>query len=165
MKKYLNAKEREQMVKLICVCQAAQDIIADWTSHDNLVVEERKYLRMGCAFINKAAEMIVRRLGALEGKKLIRTAHEVQITVIPRETQAAFRRRVEREAAEDGIWVSVNAIDDLAEMAMYACSPCRWQTPEEKAKCVGRSAYMALETPVFDSNPPDGVCPWEVRRC
>lgn len=163
MKAYLNRQERVQMAKLICVNQAAGDIIREWTEHDNLTKDEGKYLRMGCTFIEKAAAAIIKRLGAEEAHNLIRSARELKIEVQPRETKEAYRRRLKKEAADDGIWVTVPALDNLAEMAMYACSPCRWHTAEGKAACTGRAAYLALGIPVFDNNPPDGVCPWEVR--
>lgn len=163
VKQYLNRAEREGMLKLACATKMAGQIVTDWAAHNNLTSDEGKWLKLGRTYINKAQEAIIKRLGAEEASKLLRLAAEMEYVLRTKETDAEYQRRVEKEYSNQGVFVTGGALDSLAEMALTACSQCKYSA-EEKANCPGRKAFIELDIPVFDSSPPEGVCPYEITE-
>lgn len=161
MKTYLNSKQRQQFCQMAATQVSIEEIVNEWSRHDNMTSEERKYLRTAITCTNREMEKIVKRLSPEEGRRILRSAGNTCCVCIPRETSAQFKKRLEKEAQTEGIWVSRNALDAIIEMALCrGCSPCQMQ--DNKEECPLRNAMMELDVPVYDSSPAEGVCPWEI---
>ena len=163
VKQYLNRAEREGMLKLACATKMAGQIVTDWAAHNNLTSDEGKWLKLGRTYINKAQEAIIKRLGAEEASKILREAAEMEFIFRTKETEDMYQRRIKKEYENQGTFVPSGALDSLAEMALTTCSQCKCSA-EEKANCPGRNAFIELDIPVFDSSPPEGVCPYEITE-
>ena len=162
MKTYLNSRQKEDFVRLAGAAVAAATIREEWGEHDSITAEEKKYLKMAASFTEKALTMIVKRLAPEEGVNLLRRSHGIKLVCMPKETEREFRARVQRETEESGIFVTQTALDAIIEMALCkGCSPC---LAEEQETCPLRAAMLELDVPVYDSCPPEGVCPWEIRK-
>lgn len=162
MKQYLN---RQECCDWICLC-AMFDFLSRMveTWDGNLDREEQKKLKTASTLVRQTATHIVDRLGLETAIKLKRSADNWEMKMLPRETSAQYRERVEREMKEEGVWCSTELLSLLAEKSLLqCCCPCK-EPEEERGDCPLRTAFQGLGIPVFDENPKHGVCPYCIQE-
>lgn len=163
MKTYLNRQEKEDYVMLAATQVAADGIIQRWGDHDNLTTQERARLRTAVTHIKQTMSAIANRLAPDQRMALVRAAKGTHCICVPNERQTTFNRRMEQEESTEKVLVLKDTLDALAEMAIdKCCCPCLHA--EDKENCPCRLAFLELDIPVYDENPNEGVCPWEVRE-
>ena len=142
---------------------AADSIIQCWSEHDNLTAQERGRLRTAVTHIRRAMESIIKRLAPDQGASLLRAAKSTHVICVPDERQTTFNKRMEQEENTEKVLVLKDTLDALAEMAIdKCCCPCLHA--EDKENCPCRLAFLELDIPVYDEDPEEGICPWEVTE-
>ena len=161
MKTYLNRAEKEDYITLAAAQVAAEKIITRWGERDNLTAEERGRLKSAATHIGKSLALIAKRLAPDQGASLVRTAASTKVICVPDEKQSTFNKRIAEEESTEQVIVRKETLDALAEMAIdRCCCPCIHA--DEKETCPCRLAFLELDIPVYDENPNEGRCPWEV---
>ena len=161
MKTYLNRQEKEDYVMLAATQVAADTIRVRWGERGNLTDEETAGLQQAADAIRDVMSSIVKRLAPDQGRALVRAAKSTHCVCVPDERQSTFNRRIAQEENSAQVLVRKVALDDLAEMAIARfCAPCLHADDKEHCHC--RAAFLELDVPMFDENPAEGVCPWEI---
>ena len=163
MKNYLNRQEQLDLMALLTLVGYCEDIVSGWDERGNLAKEERRNLLTARTLVKKASKSIVDRLEPAQAAKLLRTADSWTVMCAPKESANNYRKRIEEENKDMGIWCSEDALCGMAEMALTgSCCPCI-KPEEERSTCLCRHAFTELGIPVFNENPADGICPYDNR--
>lgn len=160
MKKYLNSAQKNDFVRLAALEAAADDICLEWAEHDFLTTNERKWLRTVVSITKKVLVSIVGRLAPEEGLHILRRAKGSQVICVPRESESAFRKRMEQELDNEFVYIHRDALDTIIEMVLCkGCEPCQ---AEDKENCPLRAVMVELDVPKYNSQPEENGCPWEI---
>ena len=163
MKNYLNRQEQNDMMTMLTLAGHCEDIVDGWDGRGNLAAPERKDLRTAKTLIMKAAKSIMKRLDIVQKQKLLRTADEWQVMCVPKDSAGQYRKRIEEDNKDLGIWCSEEALGGMAEMALIgSCCPCVKEEGERES-CMCRQAFAELGIPPFTDSPADGICPYDNR--
>ena len=146
LKGYLNRQERLDLIMLNCMATyARKKVLNVWDKTASFSMLEKKYIKMGISFIEKAVVMVVKRLDQTFADQLIRDASTADIIVATRRQVAEQRALMQR--ANENVACSYDTLISLAEIAVEQCSHC---TKLDHTQCKLRTICMELNLPAFD---------------
>lgn len=162
MKQYLNRQECCDWLFLCAMFDQIDRIVEEWG--DNLDKDERRKLKTASTMLLHTATHIVDRVSLEDKIKLKRSADNWEMKMLPKHTSTQYRKRVESEMKEEGVWCSTELLCLMAEKSLLqCCKPCK-EPEEERGNCPLRHAFVGLDIPVFDANPCKSVCPYCVTE-
>ena len=155
MKTYLNSEERKDMVMLFSLIGMLKEgFLEGWYKRGNLTKEEKKYMKSSITFALKVTDSIMSRIDGNLAQRLIRDIKSTELFCLPKSEATIKKERFEKEENFNYfIQVTKDAIDALAEKALYWCNPC---SVEDCSKCEVRQIFRELDVEPFD---------YEAREC
>ena len=127
-----------------------------------LTQEEVEGLDKAIKEIEKVLGLLCNSVDAGTQRKLLNSSKEYRVGLIPKD-QKMFKETAKKELGDDCAYVSTAALAKLAELALQStCGPCVCKG--NKAECKARGAFIDLDIPFFDDDPPEGVCPYEIQK-
>lgn len=165
MKRYLNRQEQEDIVYLSAFIGQLQDMASRDGNKKQPMMDKNVsgwLKRVAALAHNQVLCPIVDGLEPHARQQALRAAKGNKIYCAPNERADLFLERLKAEQTEEQCLINVNTFQDVLEMALYACDPCKCKTEEERENCSGRLAFLALDVPVYDENAMG--CPYLVSK-
>ena len=167
MKTYLNREEQEDLIYISGFIGHLKDFVERDSKKKNPVLSSAASgwcKRIASLTYSQILKPIVSNLDQKAIQQLRRSVNNSRIICLPNERADVYLARAKKEMTEEDMIINVETFNDCIEMALYACNPCKWKTEEERKNCSGRTAFMALNVPVYDENAPAGVCPYMISE-
>lgn len=159
LKTYLNREERCDVITLSGIAAHVKRRMLDiWGATTGLSKLEKKYLRMGVAFIDKATVMIVQRLDPEFAHRVVADANSTDVLIGP--ASKVDLKRKEMNEAMSKVVCSYDDIVMLAETALEQCVNCG---KRDYAECRLRKACMDLLIPAYDEYA-TGYCQYNIIK-
>jgi hypothetical protein len=159
MKNYLNKNERENIVMLTALLGFVQDIFQGWADRGSLTKNETTRLRSATTHLSKMVDSVIGRLDSGHVRVLLRDARNSKIFCLPTERADIKLKNFKEERSKETAVVNLEALNYIAEKALYHCSPC---TEKDESCCVLRNCFTLLAIPVFDVATKG--CPYKLKE-
>ena len=165
MKQYINRQEQDDLVFLTMLISKTADIIEREQTREKPLMDKQVITwakRSNSLLLNQVIKPIVRNLSPEAKEKYLRSAKNNRVQCVPTETLEYYIKKARQERREEECIVKMDVLEDLAEMALYACNPCKWDNDNDRLKCKGRAAMIALDIPYYDNNAT--ICPYLISK-
>lgn len=155
MKRYLNANEKTDTLRLITFYVNLNNMVEQWEKLGK-DKEQVKYLKMARTYIDKLNKSIMQPLDAMEQKKVVDFAHKLQVVVV--HNDQAKREYKDMMAMDSNVPINIDDLYDLVEMTSEYCRLlCK-----NEGSCRVRDILMSYDIPVVSLNTPEGKCPYKL---
>ena len=158
MKSYMNKQERDDYIMLSSLEGKATEILRNWSEHNSLAKDEKRYLKTALTYMDKVLGGILSRMGDEFLKPLIRDIKGTNLICIPKYKEKDYQKEYAQEYSEENCLVNRAALEYIMEKSAYWCCDCR---ETNKADCKLRACYMEVAMPIYAENQ---ECPYEIKK-
>lgn len=155
MKRYLNRAEKQEVLVLGGIAQTLEE---QAVKNRKLGRNSRaKWLKTASTYTSKVLREIMQPLSDEQAKIVIAEAERSKIYAVKQsEVDKIERCRVRQDVPVDYIYGLAKAVIE------GPCINCQL-AGKDAQECEARAIMLKIDVPVYDENPPDGVCPYRVE--